>query len=264
MSNELAKLFEFGGMPVRTVVTAAGEVWFVGKDVCEILGISKYRDAIARLDDDERVSSSSGHPWAEKGVATTDTLGGPQAMAMINEPGLYRLIFESRKPEAGTFKRWVFHDVLPSIRKTGSYTLPENAGIVDAIMAALPVERAEQLTELSRDSDQTLNGFPFHDDRFMTAKEIAEHYGLDEACVWRELHYRGWIETKDQYRGLGHDRGVERLSDVGRNHGEEILNRRKGRKSARQPFSFRWRHESVPVLMALYVPLSRRSGGVRP
>lgn len=93
---------------IRTVVMG-GLPWFVAKDVCDALGIRNNRDAVSRLHDDE------------KGVATTDTLGGSQEMAIVNEPGLYRLIFMSRKPEADEFKRWVFHDVLPSIRKYGRY-----------------------------------------------------------------------------------------------------------------------------------------------
>lgn len=86
-----------------------GEPWWVAKDVCEVLAISNSRDALNRLDDDE------------KGVVITDTLGGPQEMAIINEAGLYSLILTSRKPEAKEFKRWVTHEVLPSIRKTGGY-----------------------------------------------------------------------------------------------------------------------------------------------
>lgn len=88
-----------------------GDPWFVAKDVCAILDISKYRDAISDLDDDERMSIS------------VDTLGGMQKMTAVNEFGLYNLIFASRKPEAKAFRRWVTHDLLPSIRKTGRYEI---------------------------------------------------------------------------------------------------------------------------------------------
>lgn len=90
-----------------------GEPWFVAKDVCVALGIEKYRDALGRLDDDEK-----GCP------VTVDTLGGPQKMSAVNESGLYNLIFQSRKPEAKKFRKWVTSEVLPSIRKTGSYVAP--------------------------------------------------------------------------------------------------------------------------------------------
>ena len=111
MNNEL-QVFnssEFGNV---RVVQVDGEPWFVAADVCRALEISNSRDAVARLDDDE------------KGVGSTDTLGGKQGMQIINEPGLYTLVLGSRKPEAKAFKRWVTHEVLPTIRKTGSYKTP--------------------------------------------------------------------------------------------------------------------------------------------
>lgn len=86
-----------------------GQVWFVASDVCGALGIVNSRDALTGLDDDE------------KGVATTDTLGGRQQVATINESGLYSLIFRSRKAEAKRFKKWVTSQVIPSIRKHGGY-----------------------------------------------------------------------------------------------------------------------------------------------
>nr|WP_276561612.1 Bro-N domain-containing protein [Bacillus sonorensis] len=86
-----------------------GEPWFVAKDVCDVLEIKNNRDALSRLDDDE------------KGVALTDTLGGTQELTVVNEPGLYSLILRSRKPEAKQFKRWITHGVIPTIRKTGGY-----------------------------------------------------------------------------------------------------------------------------------------------
>ena len=90
-----------------------GEPWFVATDICKALGISNNRDAISRLDADE------------KGVASTDTLGGQQQVTIINEPGLYSLVLGSRKPEAKLFKRWITHEVIPTIRKHGAYMTPE-------------------------------------------------------------------------------------------------------------------------------------------
>lgn len=110
--NELT-VFEnkdFG--PVRTVVRQ-GEPWFVAADVCRALEISNSRDALSRLDADE------------KGVALTDTLGGKQEMSTVNEPGLYSLVLGSRKPEAKAFKRWITHEVIPEIRRHGAYLTDE-------------------------------------------------------------------------------------------------------------------------------------------
>lgn len=94
--------------PIR-VQLINGEPWFVAKDICEVLGIEKYRDAVSRLDEDERES------------VLVDTLGGMQKMAAVSESGLYSLIFQSRKPEARKFRKWVTNEVLPSIRKKGYY-----------------------------------------------------------------------------------------------------------------------------------------------
>lgn len=88
-----------------------GEPWFSGKDVCYSIGSSKYRDFLSKLDDDERVSTNM------------DTLGGNQQITVVNESGLYHLIFLSRKPEAKAFRKWVTNEVLPSIRRTGGYSV---------------------------------------------------------------------------------------------------------------------------------------------
>lgn len=102
--------FAYGEHLIRTV-ERNGTPWFVAADVCAVLEIQNARDAVAKaLDDDE------------KGVDTIYTLGGTQEMLVITEPGLYRLVFKSRKPQARAFQRWVYHEVLPSIRRTGSYT----------------------------------------------------------------------------------------------------------------------------------------------
>ena len=93
---------------VRTV-TLNGAPCFVAADICRALDIANSRDAVKRLDDDER------------GVVSTDTLGGVQEMTVVNESGLYSLVLGSRKPEAKQFKRWITHEVIPTIRKTGGY-----------------------------------------------------------------------------------------------------------------------------------------------
>ena len=103
---------EFG--EIRSAVVD-GTPLFVAKDICDALGISKYRDALTRLDEDERASIS------------VDTLGGKQSMIAVNESGLYTLVFQSRKPEARAFRKWVTGEVLPNIRKHGVYMTPEVA-----------------------------------------------------------------------------------------------------------------------------------------
>ena len=105
------------------IILQGNEPWFVAKDVCECLAISKHRDAISRLDTDER------------GSLKVDTLGGKQEMATVNEYGLYSLVLSSRKPEAKEFKRWITHDVLPALRRTGSYSLNIPQTLPEALRA---------------------------------------------------------------------------------------------------------------------------------
>lgn len=101
---------EKAGTPIRVQVIN-DEPWFVAKDVCAALGIVNHLDAIGRLDDDE------------KGGSVVTTPSGEQTMKIVSESGLYNLIFQSRKPEAKAFRKWVTSEVLPSIRKTGGYRL---------------------------------------------------------------------------------------------------------------------------------------------
>lgn len=102
--------FNAGGSDIAITATEKdGQAWFVAADVCRALGIKNHRDALARLEDDE------------KGVGNSDTLGGRQQVATVNESGLYSLIFRSNKDQARTFRRWVTSVVIPAIRKHGGY-----------------------------------------------------------------------------------------------------------------------------------------------
>ena len=140
--NEL-KIFnnpDFG--EVRTM-NIGGEPWFVGKDVAGVLGYSNPNDALKkRVDADD------------KGVAKCDTLGGAQELTIINESGLYSLVLSSKLPTAKAFKRWITHDVIPSIRKNGGYIAGQEAMTAEELMAkALLVAKKtieEKEAELSR------------------------------------------------------------------------------------------------------------------
>ncbi len=114
MGNNL-QTFDFDENPVR-VIEKDGTPWFVAADVARVLEFEHTPHATRLLDDDE------------KGVHKVDTLGGSQEMTVINESGLYHLIIVSRKPEAKRFRKWVTGEVLPAIRKTGSYVLPSDDG----------------------------------------------------------------------------------------------------------------------------------------
>lgn len=127
--NEL-KVFnseEFGD--VRTV-TINGDPWFVGKDVAAALGFTNPRDAISTHVFDE-----------DKGVESIDTLGGKQKMTVINESGLYALVFGSRLKSAQRFKHWVTSEVLPAIRRTGGYQVPAPQGKELLALAVLEAQK---------------------------------------------------------------------------------------------------------------------------
>jgi prophage antirepressor-like protein len=142
--NELQRVFDFRGQEVRTI-NQNDEPWFVAKDVCEILEIKNNRDAVGRLDSDEKDA-----------VGLTDTMGRRQVLSIVNESGLYELIFASRKPEAKLFKKWVKQEVLPSIRKTGQYSnvkvLDERRALIESLK--LTADTAEKVDEMQNQIKQ--------------------------------------------------------------------------------------------------------------
>ena len=144
------EIFVFHGQEVRTL-TIDNEPWFVGKDVAEILGYSKSRNAIA-LHVDEEDALKQGIP----------TSGGIQEMILINESGLYSLILSSKLPQAKEFKRWVTSEVLPQIRQQGAY-VPENLSD-EAFIALFTGQKKlkEQQLALAQDVDYLKNEQPIH------------------------------------------------------------------------------------------------------
>lgn len=130
--NQLQQVFNYGNTNVR-VVMIDNEPWFVAKDLADVLEIQNVRQVLGKLDSDE------------KDVYNVYTLGGEQQMTVVNEAGMYSLVLTSRKPEAKQFKRWITHEVLPSIRKTGSYN-----AIQAPQQPALPKTYAEALLEAGR------------------------------------------------------------------------------------------------------------------
>jgi prophage antirepressor-like protein len=131
--------FDFHGAEIRTLMID-GNPWWVAADVCGALGIADTRKSVSYLDEDERTTSP-----------VTDSLGREQQTYIVNEPGLYSLILRSRKPQAKDFKRWVTHEVLPSIRRTGSYSVAEVSRKELALMVIQAEEEKEVLTARVRE-----------------------------------------------------------------------------------------------------------------
>lgn len=101
---------------VRSYVDDKNDIWLCGKDLCEVLDIKDSRDFIRTLDEDEKMMMDN----------TPDTIGRKQSMNFVSESAVYKLLFRSRKEIAKTFVRWITKEVIPSIRKTGSYTIKSN------------------------------------------------------------------------------------------------------------------------------------------
>ena len=157
--------------------------------LCDCLEITKHRDAISRLDSDER------------GSVKLDTLGGKQDIAAINEYGLYSLVLSSRKPEAKEFKRWITHDVIPAIRKTGSYSMVIPQTLPEALRAyADEVESHNATKAIVAQQEQQIAEFkPVKDyvDKILSSKsclaitQIAADYGLSAQELNKILHEAG-------------------------------------------------------------------------
>ena len=137
MNNEMQK-FDFKGASLRTLTDGAGEPWFVAKDVCTVLELSNVGQALARLDDDEKSS-----------ITLNDGTSGNPNRAIVSESGLYALVLASRKPEAHEFKRWVTHEVLPQIRKTGGY-IPTSEADDDMTILAKAVMIGQRTMEAQK------------------------------------------------------------------------------------------------------------------
>ncbi|MEU4948046.1 Bro-N domain-containing protein [Streptomyces lavendulae] len=170
-------------------VHRGGEAWFVAADVCVALGFQRNGHKILRyLDDDERLLLM---PWEFSQVKNGDVLTADRSFrgrgaTLISEPGLYALMFHSRKPEVRAFADWVTKDVLPSIRKTGSYDIAEaspemQAGlgkalsVVNALAALAAAETPLTVAELLRRAIAVYEATP--------AAERALKYGEPAAAV---------------------------------------------------------------------------------
>lgn len=162
------------------------ELWFVAKDVCDCLEIKNTTDALKRLDNDER---------------SRFNLGRQGETNIVNEYGLYNLVLSSRKPEAKEFKRWITHDVIPAIRKTGSYSISIPKSLPEALRAyANEVESHNATKAIVAQQEQQIAEFkPVKDyvDKILSSKscltitQIAADYGMSAQELNKILHEAG-------------------------------------------------------------------------
>lgn len=233
--NEL-QTFTYNNAQFRTITKNDGEKWFVLKDVCEILGLDSPHKVADRLDEDE------------KGRNLIPTLGGNQEMTVISESGLYNVILRSDKPEAKPFRKWVTAEVLPSIRKTGSYnatTKPNKAleikernsrvrlsnqflklSKVDTLSAEykniLVAKAAEALTGVE------LLPLPKSQQKMYSASEIGQMFGVSAQKIGRVSNEHGlktaeygeWYRSKSEHSNkevdtfVYNDKAVEKFRAI--------------------------------------------------
>lgn len=174
MGNELT-IFNYGLNKVRTIIRD-GEPWFVLKDVCDVLEINNSRNVQERLDEEEKNT-----------VCIMDGNRGNPNTTIINESGLYSVILLSRKPESKKFKKWVTSEVLPSIRKTGTYSRTPQT-YIQALEALIESERAKEKLVLEK---ETLKIELDESQKYYTIKRVASMNGIS----WRSISWKNLINT---------------------------------------------------------------------
>lgn len=235
--NEL-QTFTYNNIQFRTITMNDGEKWFVLKDVCDILGLSTPARVAERLDEDE------------KGMSLIHTPGGKQEMTVISESGLYNVVLRSDKPEAKPFRKWVTAEVLPAIRKTGSYSVPKaeksNKALVIKEMNAkvrlsnqfLKLAKIETLSTeckkiLVEKAAEVLAGTeltpqPNFDQKTYSAAEVGKMLGVTAQKIGRISNehnmkiseYGAWYKSKSEYSDKEvdtfryNDKAIERFRTI--------------------------------------------------
>lgn len=188
--------FAYGDHQVR-VITRGGEPWFVAADIAKALGYSIAPAMVRSLADDE------------KGMQIVHTPGGDQKAAIISEAGLYSAVLRSKAPGAQAFKRWVTHDVLPSIRKRGGYLTPEAAeqaltdpDFIIRLATALKEERSKRQAaeaQIEADAPHTRFGRTIaSSDGDLLVKQVADlisqgGYPISGVTLFKWLRGHGWL-----------------------------------------------------------------------
>lgn len=190
MNTEI-QTFNFNHNPVRTLTDKNGEPWFVAKDVCDVLGLNNVSQALTRLDDDEKSS-----------IILNDGTPGTPTKTIVSESGIYSLTIASRKPEAREFKRWVTHEVLPSIRKHGAYmtqqTLDKALTSHDfLIQLATKLEEEQEKVKALEPKAKALDDFTNVEDRLLVrdAAKVLSNAGtpITEKQLREWMADNGWI-----------------------------------------------------------------------
>lgn len=172
-------VFRYKSSEVRTV-ELNGEPWFVLKDVCAVLGISHITDTAKRMDEDEVGQTE-----------VTDSMGRKQSTYVINESGLYNVILRSDKPEAKPFRKWVTSEVLPSIRKTGSYTMPKLSKEMQALFLLDDRTQKQEARLTALENTMTVDYSQQQTLKKAVGRVVVEALGGKAAPAYNDPHVRG-------------------------------------------------------------------------
>ena len=234
--NTGIQTFNFNNATMRTLTDENGEPWFVAKDVCDILSIENSRRATAELDTDEKNT-----------VTISDGIPGNPNKTIISEPGLYALIMRSRKPEAKEFKRWVTHEVLPSIRKHGIYATETT---IDLILSN-PDFGIRLLTDLKKERAKRIEAENHVKELEPKAKALDDFTNVPDTLLVRdaakllsnagtpisEKELREWLSSHDWiYRHAGTWSAASERVKAG--HLAMVESRTHGRHKDGSPFAF--------------------------
>lgn len=226
--NDL-QVFDFEQQEIR-VIEKDGELWFIAKDVSDILGFRSANDMTRMLDEDE------------KDTHNMRTLGGSQEMQAVNEPGLYSCIFKSRKQEAKKFKRWVTHEVLPAIRKTGSYQstnvriethTEKELAFLKFVADDLKVNEASKIQMYKKLAKETgclnvIKALPDYTEEPLTISltELLKRSGMKISAVKANkiLIDKGVIEVKERPSSKGGVKKFKAFTENGLQYGKNLIN----------------------------------------
>ena len=226
MTDKAIQVFNYKNREVRTT-EIDGETWFVAKDVCAILEIVDHRSAVQALEDDEK------RVWE----ISTPSNGGYSSVNIISEAGLYTLLMRSNKPEAKPFRRWVTHDVLPSIRETGSYNMYRNSnavpfGAIEGARVIFEVAGVKD-NQLALALDRVYRGYTERSalqegniqlkaptkKQILTPTEIGKHFGLNAQHVNEILAGAGYQhKINGKWEALPPGEPYAVMQDVGKSH----------------------------------------------
>jgi len=230
--------FTFNGLQLRALLINQ-EPWFVAMDVAQVLGYALASDITRHLDNDE------------KGMENLHTPGGEQTVSTINESGLYSAILRSRKLEAKAFKKWVTNDVLPTIRKTGTYTTPQtleqrSLALIGELSAVVQEQKAE--LEQARPKADVYDRVLTKDHTFgfrELASALREHFPVNENDLRDLLRYNRIV-----YKAGSRVKAYSEAIDAGL-----CVQRPEGTYGGRERFSIRYTTKCLELLLKDLKPL---------